>query len=135
MTMGEYIKRLRNEHGRMTQEELGQLLRPQVNRAAINKWENGQVENIKRSYIEQMAIIFNVRPCELMCFENDIQQNPEATTKEYVQNVYGNQALTALTLFNQLNETGKNKALEDLDDLTQIPKYTEDSPQGGLKDA
>ena len=69
MTMGEYIKKLRTDHG-YTQEELGQLLNPKVNRAAINKWEGGRVANIKRSHIAQMAKIFDVDPVKLMCFES-----------------------------------------------------------------
>ena len=52
MTMGEYIKQLRTSHG-FSQEELGKMVG--VNRAAVNKWECGRVENIKRSTIEQLA--------------------------------------------------------------------------------
>jgi repressor LexA len=70
MKMGEYIRKLRTEHG-FTQEELGQKLNPKVNRAAVNKWEGGKVANIKRSHIEQMAKIFDVDPVKLMCFETE----------------------------------------------------------------
>ena len=69
MTMGEYIKKLRTEKD-LTQEELGQLLTPKVNRGAINKWEVGRVTNIKRSYVLQMAKIFGVDPVSLMCFDS-----------------------------------------------------------------
>lgn len=69
MTMGEKIKSLRKKIG-LTQEELGKRMTPQVNRAAVNKWETGQVENIKRSYIEQLSELFNISPSELMCFES-----------------------------------------------------------------
>lgn len=51
MTMGTYIKRLREEMG-ISKEELGRSLNPPVNRAAVNKWETGQVENIKRTHIQ-----------------------------------------------------------------------------------
>ena len=60
MTMGEYIKELRtgnNVYGKKwTQEELGAALNPPVNRAAVNKWETGLVENIKRKHIQQRPI-------------------------------------------------------------------------------
>ena len=49
MTMGTYIKQLREGMG-ISQEELGKSLNPPVNRAAVNKWETGQVENIKRTH-------------------------------------------------------------------------------------
>ena len=77
MTMGEYIKKLRTDHG-YTQEELGQMLDPKVNRAAINKWECGRVANIKRSHIAQMAKIFDVDPVKLMCFDQAPQRPASA---------------------------------------------------------
>ena len=75
MEMGEYIKQLRNGL-KLTQEELGQKLNPPVNRAAINKWEKGNVKNIKRSHIQQMAEIFGVSPVDLMCFD-DVPAKPQ----------------------------------------------------------
>lgn len=62
-TMGKRIRQRRTEKG-MTLEELGDLLG--VRPAAVNKWENGTVENIKRSTIEDMAEIFNCSPVWLM---------------------------------------------------------------------
>lgn len=76
MKMGGLIRKLRKEKG-LTQEEVGQRLSPKVNRAAVNKWETGQVENIKRSYIEQLAVLFEVSPTDLMCFDE-----PEKTQDE-----------------------------------------------------
>lgn len=57
--VGEYIKRLRTEKG-LTQEELGNLIG--VKRAAVNKWESGLVQNLKRTTIQKLADIFNVNP-------------------------------------------------------------------------
>ena len=73
--MGEYIKQLRKSAG-LTQEELGQSLTPPVNKTAVNKWESGQVENIKRTYIKQLADKFGVRPSELMCFDEPSDDKP-----------------------------------------------------------
>ena len=67
MTMGEYIKEMRKKKG-MSQEELGELVG--VNRAAVNKWEKGRVENIKRSTIAKLAEVFGVSPADLMCWED-----------------------------------------------------------------
>ena len=66
-TMGLRIKSKRNELG-LTMEELGDRLG--VQRQAINKWEKGEVQNIKRSYIKKMAELFNVSPAWLMGFED-----------------------------------------------------------------
>lgn len=131
MTMGEYIKQLRKNHD-LTQEELGQRLKPPVNRAAINKWETGQVENIKRSYIEQMSKIFNVRPCELMCFDIEQQISEDVIAIEQVQKRFGKDAVRMLELFTTLNDLGREKALEDLDDLSNLPKYTETVQDGSM---
>ena len=131
MTMGEYIKKLRsgsNIYGRKwSQEELGAALNPQVNRAAVNKWETGLVENIKRTHIQQLAQMFGVTPCELMCFDDQIDSSKvseEVKIIEQVQNLFGKDAVQLLQHFNELNELGKEKALEDIADLTEHPKYT-----------
>ena len=123
MTMGEYIKMLRIDH-EWTQEELGKKLSPPVNRAAVNKWETGQVENIKRNHIAQLSKLFGVTPCQLMCFE---ERDDQELTKalEVIRRRFGKDAVNLLTGYDQLNETGRQKILEDLSDLKQLSKYTD----------
>ena len=130
MTMGEYIKKLRsgdNIYGRkLSQEELGAILNPPVNRAAVNKWETGMVENIKRIHIQQLAEIFGVTPCELMCFDDQVDSSKiseEVKVIEAVQGLFGKDAVLLLQQFNELNELGRQKALENISDLTELPKY------------
>ena len=72
MEMGELIKNLRIKKG-LTQQELGNLLG--LKKAAINKYENGTVENIKRSIIQKMAEIFDVSPAYLMGWEDEKKEN------------------------------------------------------------
>ena len=124
MLMGEYIKILRNER-KWSQEELGQMLNPPVNRAAVNKWETGIVQNLKRTHIQQLARIFNVTPTELMCFESQEEQiSKEVKVIEQVQAVFGAESLQILHFFTKLNDTGKQQAITNVSDLTEIPKYT-----------
>ena len=132
MTMGEYIKKLRsgqNIYGRKwSQEELGAALNPPVNRAAVNKWETGMVENIKRPHLQQLAKMFGVTPCELMCFDDNHDSSKiseEVKVIEAVQDLFGKNAVQLLQRFHELNEVGKQKALEDLGDLTELSKYTD----------
>lgn len=113
MNMGLYIKELREQMG-LTQEELGQCLDPPVNRAAVNKWETGKVENIKRCHIKQLAKKFGVTPCELMCFDSS-KSTQKIPTKE---------ELYLLQMFSLLNQQGKEKLLSDLEDMTSLEKYT-----------
>lgn len=66
MEMGKRIKELRKAKG-LTQEELAQKLG--LKDSAIAKYENGRVENIKRSVIIEMAKIFECSPVYLMGLE------------------------------------------------------------------
>ena len=132
MTMGEYIKRLRtgeNKYEKIwTQAELGQALVPPVNRAAVNRWEKGHVENIKRSYIQQLADLFGVNPTELMCFSykyDEEQISEETDMIEKINKLYGKEVVQMIQYMNQLNDAGKEKALENIADLTELTKYTE----------
>lgn len=130
MKTGEYIKYLRTGNNiydkSWTQEELGKLLVPNVKRAAINKWELGTVEHIKKSYIEQLAKIFGVKPCDLMCFEgvDEGHLSKEVKVIEQIQEMFGKDAVKLLQMFYELNDQGKQKVLEDVADMTELPKYT-----------
>lgn len=68
MGMAERIKERRNFMG-FTQEELGEKLGLQ--KSAIAKYENGRVENIKRSVIADMAKVLGCSPAYLMGWDNE----------------------------------------------------------------
>ena len=127
MTTGEYIKVLRsgnNIYGRKwTQAELGAALNPPVNRAAVNKWETGLVKNLKRTHILQMATMFGVTPNELMCFDDQPQNSNGTTEHETPQIVLDKDATQLLLYFLELNDAGKAKILEEIQDLAEHPKY------------
>ena len=57
MTVGDYIKDLRVSRG-YSQEQLGKLVG--VQRAAVQKWECGAVQNLKRETMKQLSEVFNV---------------------------------------------------------------------------
>lgn len=65
--MGNRIRTKRLEKG-LTMEELGNMLG--VKASAINKYEKGTVENIKRPMIKKMAEIFECDPNWLMGFQD-----------------------------------------------------------------
>lgn len=67
MTTGERIRQLRIEH-QMTQEELGAKVG--VQKAAIYKYENGLVVNLKRSILEKLALVLDTTPTYLMGMED-----------------------------------------------------------------
>ena len=67
MDMGTRIKEQRIAKG-LTMEQLANQLG--VGKSAVNKWEKGYVQNIKRSTIEKMAKIFGCDAVWLMGLDN-----------------------------------------------------------------
>ncbi|MCM1273578.1 MAG: helix-turn-helix domain-containing protein [Clostridium sp.] len=96
MTMGELIRYHRKRLG-LSQEELGKCLNPPVNKAAVNKWETGTVENIRRTHIKQLSNKFMISPSDLMCWDTD---NPDET-------IMDDDTQKLIAVFSLLNEDGK----------------------------
>lgn len=126
MGMGEIIKYHR-ERLDLSQEALGAKLG--VNKAAVQKWESGRVENLKRKTIKQLADLFEISSCSLMgwdeAYNNNDKLAKEVSVIEQIQDQYGKDAVKLLESFVQLNGTGKAKALENITDIAALPKYTE----------
>lgn len=72
MDIGEYIKQLRTKKG-ISQEELGKVVG--VQRAAVQKWEAGKVQNLKRSTIKKLAEYFNVSPVNFISNDDIMSDN------------------------------------------------------------
>lgn len=67
MTPGERIKQLRKEN-KMTQEQLGKVIG--VQKAAIQKYEKGTVQNIKRASLIKLAEVLGTTPEYILGWEN-----------------------------------------------------------------
>ncbi len=107
MAMAERIKERRTFMG-YTQEELGEKLGLQ--KSAIAKYENGRVENIKRSVIANMANLLECSPSYLMGWDAD-EHSKEASPK-------------IMQYYDQLNDMGKHEAEKRVAELTHLPQYT-----------
>jgi len=81
MNIGEYIKQLRIDKG-LSQEELGKIVG--VQRAAVQKWESGVVQNLKRNTIQKLASYFDVSPA------NFISENEEIYDSSKIPTIIGN---------------------------------------------
>ena len=126
MTTGDRIRQLRLAH-QMTQEELGAKVG--VQKAAIYKYENGLVVNLKRSTIEKLAAALETTPTYLMGMEDDTLCAAAITSLTPRQSAL-------LTSFDQLNDEGQDKAVEYVEDLVMTGRYKKSYSSGvGQKDA
>ena len=124
MKMGERIRILRKEHN-MTQDELGKCLG--IGRSAVLKYEKGEVENLPRSTIEKMSILFGVSPSYLMCFdewdENSAALYDEVQLIERIQAKWGKDVVTIIQYYCELNATGKTNLLMIAETLTELDRF------------
>ena len=126
MTTGERIRQLRIQH-QMTQEELGAKVG--VQKAAIYKYENGLIVNLKRSTLEKLAIVLETTPTYLMGLEDN--ENDSSILSELTP-----QQSALLSSFDQLNEEGQQKAVDYVDDLVLTGRYKKCAALGlGTKEA
>lgn len=124
MTMGEYIKKLREEKG-WSQDELGQKVG--VNRAAVQKWEKGTVENIKRSTIKKLSQVLGVSPCDLMQWDEEVNLQKvqhEIDACELFEKCYGKEAFKAVSMFLKLDAVDQGKVVERIEVLLEAEKYS-----------
>ena len=90
------IKYYRKKLG-LTQEELGNYVG--VQKSAIAKYENGRIENLKRSTIEKLSELFGILPSELLGISatNNVMSNttnvigviPAGTPLEAIEDIIG----------------------------------------------
>lgn len=116
MTIGESIREARLKKG-WTQKQLGDKCN--MADSAIRRYEsdrgNPTIETLKR-----IANALEVDPYSLMDFDM-------ATAA--LEDQINSRAKHLLTFFDQLNEEGQAKAVERVEELTEIPKYQKKPPQ------
>lgn len=121
MSVGANIKKFRLEKG-LTQEELGNLLG--VKKAAIQKYESGQVQNLKQSIIRRLCEVFDKTPSHFIYDDFDAaledMLRSEVGTIELIQKTYGNEVVSILEVFVGLNNQNKNKVLEYANDISIV---------------
>lgn len=133
MTMGQYIKQLRLEK-ELSQDALGKLVG--VNRAAVNKWENGSVENIKRSTIKKLSEVFGVSPCDLMKWDEELETSKqpveEITVCDLFQKCHEQEVDSIVSMLLKLDSSDRQLATGIIQQMLAQDKY---SIQEGLKNA
>lgn len=117
METGDIIKKLRNEK-KITQSELGVMLG--VNTSSIQKYESGATRNLKLETIRELCHIFDVPPIAFV-----FPEVKEMTFDQYLKDF--NCADFIFDGMLNLNEEGKKKILEYINDIRSIPKYQKKS--------
>lgn len=121
MSVGENIKKLRIKRG-WTQEELGNLLG--VKKAAIQKYESGQVQNLKQTTIRKLCEIFEKNPSYFIYDDLEERLRVEVECIESVNRVYGCEAVDLLEAFASLTTTQRDKVLQYADDMLIVQSIT-----------
>ena len=123
MTLGEIIKTHRLRLG-LSQRELGE--RVGVNKAAVQKWESGAVQNIKKHTIIQLSEIFGISPNELFNYSvtNAVPEvDRKEATRKYLNSLgYDLIYVNAEEIDGELQEVEYNTALPP--NKKRLPKIT-----------
>lgn len=117
MEMGERIKERRLAMN-LTQEELAQKLGLQ--KSAIAKYENGRVENIKRSVISKMAAILECTPSYLMGWEPMSDEKIGNVFYENMQNPLPKKHGVSIKVLGRVAAGIPIDAIEDIIDTEEI---------------
>lgn len=70
--VGEQIKKLREEKG-MTMEMLAE--KTGVSKSAVSKWETGDIKNVSRKSIENVANALGTTPSHIMGWDGDVSED------------------------------------------------------------
>lgn len=107
--VGNLIRNRRKELG-LTLEEVGNAVG--VSKSTVKKWEDGYITNMRRDKIQSLAKVLQINPVRLLGIKVVHMLQPDDP-----------QFMRMLTLFNSLNDVGKERAIERLEELSEIERF------------
>lgn len=127
-SIGRNIKKIRLQHG-LTQDQLGKILG--VNKSAVQKYESGDVKNLKRETIKRLCNHFRVYPYSFIFEPGEYWLDQEYLSimeSQKVDNIELGiaESQDLMDFFIRrfsLTDEGFQKVLTYMDDLLQIEKY------------
>lgn len=114
MTIGERIKEVRIKKG-LSQKELGKQLG--VSQQMIGQYENPN-SNLKTETVSRIAEALEVSTISLLL-------GTPSELKEEFYSSQKNEEAELMENYNALNEAGRKEARKRVQELTEIPRYTE----------
>lgn len=130
MSFSENLYKIRRKK-KLSQKKLAELAN--VSQASVNYWEKGQ-RTPSMEAIEKLAKALEVPILELYGLKPEtVEVKPvgivTAITENLVQKELDELEDKMLFFFDDLNITGKDKAIEQVELLTKIPEYKNDPDQ------
>jgi transcriptional regulator with XRE-family HTH domain len=110
----------------MTQDELGEILG--VKKAAVQKWESGQVVNLKQSTILKLCEVFRRSP-SVFIFDHyddyvDLETMEMNMLREHIQGIYGEDAMLVLEGYIKLPPKRKEFVTTLVEDFVILSSVT-----------
>lgn len=96
-----------------------------VREATVQRYESGEIKNIKHETIVQLAKILDCSPSYLMGWEDSLPQDSSSHEKEPPAYAEGSKKQRVMYLLDQLNDEGVEKVLEMLPVI--FPELREDN--------
>lgn len=115
----EKLKNRRLELG-LTLEEVANAVG--VSKATVQRWESGNIANMRRDRIGLLSKILRISPLFVMGWEEETA--PGDSDKAEPEPLRQDET-SLLKDYRKLNPTGKDKATEYVSDLAEQPKYTD----------
>lgn len=123
------LKNLRLQAG-LSQQQVADALG--VTKSTISKYENG-LRRVNSNHLEKLSELFHVEPIYILTgvtsdeWHIRMERDMDAVNKEerdYWENILLSAPVRALVpLLDKLNENGQQKAVERVEELTEIPRY------------
>lgn len=107
--VGNLIRARRKELG-LTLEDVGNAVG--VSKSTVKKWEDGYISNMRRDKIQSLAKILQLNPVRLLGVKVTHLLQPDDP-----------QLMKMMSLYHSLNDIGKEKAIERLEELAEIERY------------
>ena len=120
MTLGERIKKARLKKD-ISQTDLANMV--QITKQTLYKYENNIITNIPSDKLEKIAKKLDVSPAYLMGWENAKVTEDIENGITIIDPIYQKDEKQLLREFKKLNDIGRQKAIERVSELVEIPRY------------